>query len=228
MQNADLPKHIAIIMDGNRRWAKKRHLPVIMGHRAGIDSVRRTLKGCLKLNIPMLTIYAFSTENWSRPKREVDMLMGFMGEYIDKELGKLKTNGIKLNFIGRLKELPDSVRKKVERAMEVTQNNSKLSFNVALNYGARSEIVDAVKRVIDEKRHDINENNFSDFLYTRGLADPDLLIRTSGEHRLSNFLLWQLSYSELYFTKVLWPDFGRRHLIKAIEAYSKRNRRFGE
>jgi len=215
-------------MDGNRRWARKKKIPAFMGHHAGIESVRKVVSNCLELNIPILTIYAFSTENWSRPKKEVDLLMSFIGEYLDKELDNFMANNIRLNFFGRIAKLPKFVRNKLEHAMETTRKNSKLIFNVAINYGARSEIIDAVKKIIDEKRKDINEQNFSDFLYTRGVADPDLLIRTSGEQRISNFLLWQLSYSELYFTKVLWPDFGKRDLLKAIETYQKRQRRFGE
>lgn len=228
MQNDKLPKHIAIIMDGNRRWAKKKHLPKLMGHRAGIDSITQILEECLKIGIPVITIYAFSTENWTRPKEEVDALMSYIEEYIDKELNNLTSKGIRLNCLGRINGLPGAVRAKLERAAESTKGNSRLIFNVALNYGARSEIVDAVKSIIEKGRRDIDEKNFGDFLYTKGMPDPDLLIRTSGEQRISNFLLWQISYSELYFTKKMWPDFKRSDLRKAVRSFQTRQRRFGE
>lgn len=223
-----LPKHIAIILDGNRRWARKRNLGILMGHRAGIDSVTKIVEECLKLGISILTVYVFSAENWTRPKEEVDALMSYIAEYIDRELDNFKTNGVRLNCIGRIEGLPASVRNKLKEAMEATKENSKLIFNVAINYGARSEIVDAVKTIIDKGSRDINEENFGEYLYTRGIADPDLVIRTSGEQRISNFLLWQVSYSELYFTKRLWPDFRKSDLRKAVVSYQKRQRRFGE
>ena len=194
------PCHIAIIMDGNGRWAKKRGLPKMMGHRRGIQSIREIVLYCCKLGISILTVYAFSTENWKRPKKEVDNLMGFVKEYIDKELDNFKKNEIYFNCIGRLQDLPPDVKEKIDFAREATKKNKKLIFNVALNYGGRSEIVDAVNNILQEGRRSIDEKNFGDFLYTGGQPDPDLLIRTSGEQRISNFLLWQLSYTEFYFT----------------------------
>lgn len=223
----NLPKHIAIIMDGNGRWAERKGLPKITGHRMGVESVRTAVEYCREIGIPILTVYAFSTENWKRPEKEVDVLMGFVGEYIDKEIDNFKNNEIRLNCIGDLKGLPDSVREKVEWAMAETKNYSRLIFNVALNYGSRAEIVSAVNRIVNEGMRDIDEERFGDFLYTGGLPDPDLLIRTSGEMRISNFMLWQISYAELYFTERLWPDFKKRDLEEAIEAYQKRKRRFG-
>lgn len=227
IDKSNLPRHVAIIMDGNGRWAKMRHLPKIAGHRHGIESVRRVVEYCRKLGIPVLTVYAFSTENWKRPKREVNALMGFIEEYLKKELDNFKKNQIRLNCIGRLDRLPPRIKKSIDEAMEETKSFSKLIFNVALNYGARSEIVDAVNKIIDSGRERIDEESFNQFLYTKGLPDPDLLIRTSGEMRLSNFLLWQISYTEFYFTQKLWPDFTKEDLEKAIEAYQKRNRRYG-
>ncbi|MDB4349482.1 isoprenyl transferase [Omnitrophica bacterium] len=222
-----LPKHIAIIMDGNGRWAKMHRLPKMAGHREGIESLRDIIKYCRQTGIPILTVYAFSSENWKRPKREVGTLMGFVKKYLDIELDTLKKNEIRLNFIGRLDELPPSVGQEVKMAMHETKRYSKLIFNVALNYGSRGEIVDAVNMILSQGRKRINEDTFGQFLYTKGLPDPDLLIRTSGEMRISNFLLWQLSYAEFYFTQTLWPDFKRGDLQKAIEVYKKRSRRFG-
>ncbi len=223
----DLPKHIAIIMDGNGRWAERRKLPKLAGHRQGIKTVKEIVKHCRQIEIPVLTVYAFSTENWKRPRREVDALMRFVVESIDREVDELKKNQVRLNFIGRLEELPPFVKKKVREAMEETRDCSKLIFNVALNYGARSEIVDAVNKIISEGKKRIDEESFGQFLYTKDLPDPDLLIRTSGEMRISNFLLWQASYAELYFTEKFWPDFKPVDLEKAIEVYQKRERRYG-
>lgn len=228
MEKPKTPRHIAVIMDGNRRWAKAKGLPVVMGHRAGIDSITQMIKNCLELGISILTIYAFSTENWSRSKQEVNALMSYIREYIDREMDSFQKNGVRLNCLGRLEGLPEPVRDKLKEAMDQTRKNSKLIFNVAINYGSRSEIVDAVKKIIDKGENNIDEQNFGDYLYTKGMIDPDLVIRTSGEERLSNFLLWQASYSELYFTDVLWPDFKRKNLTDAIAVYQKRQRRFGE
>lgn len=222
-----LPRHIAIIMDGNGRWAAKKGLPKIEGHRRGIDSLREAVTFCREIGIPVLTVYAFSSENWKRPKREVETLMGFVGKYLDIELANFKKNEIRLNFIGRLNELPATVEKRVRDAMEETKGFSKLVFNVALNYGSRSEIVDAVNKILSLDRKKVDEDTFGNFLYTGGQPDPDLLIRTSGEMRISNFLLWQASYAEFYFTNTLWPDFRRKSLEKAIEEYQKRERRYG-
>lgn len=228
-----LPQHIAIIMDGNGRWAKLRGLPRIMGHRAGIKTVREVIKASRELGIKYLTLYAFSAENWKRPKQEVEMLMGFLNEYIDKELDSFVKNDIKLNVIGRISGLPDYVQPKLKKAIEKTKDCASMTLNVALNYSGRSEIVDAAKKfaslVKSGRRavNDLDEGLFSDLLYTRGQPDPDLLIRTSGEMRISNFLLWQISYSELYITPKLWPDFSKKDLEEAIAAYQKRERRFG-
>lgn len=228
-----LPQHIAIIMDGNGRWAKLRGLPRIMGHRAGIKTVREVIKASRELGIKYLTLYAFSAENWKRPKQEVETLMGFLNEYIDKELESFVKNDIKLNVIGRISGLPDYVQPKLMKAMEKTKDCESMTLNVALNYSGRSDIVDAAKKfaslVKAGKRdlNDLNEESFSGFLYTKGQPDPDLLIRTSGEMRISNFLLWQISYSELYITPKLWPDFSKKDLEEAIAAYQKRERRFG-
>ncbi|MFH0772335.1 MAG: isoprenyl transferase [Candidatus Omnitrophota bacterium] len=229
----DLPLHIAIIMDGNGRWAKLRGLPRIMGHRAGIKSAKEIIKICHRLGIKYLTLYAFSAENWKRPRQEVEALMRFLNDYIDKELSSFISNGIKLNIIGRLSGLPDYVRPKLKKAMEETRSCESMTLNVALNYSARTEILDAAKKfasLVKSGRYsadDLDEKLFSDFLYTKGQPDPDLLIRTSGEMRVSNFLLWQISYSEIYITPKLWPDFGKEDLEKAVTEYQKRERRFG-
>ncbi len=228
-----LPLHIAVIMDGNGRWAKKRGLPRVMGHRAGMKAVKEITKSCRDLGIKYLTLYAFSSENWKRPKAEVDALMRFLEEYIDKELRSFIKNGIRLNFIGRMGALPDFVRPKLKKAMEATADCGNMTLNVALNYSGRDEIVDAAKKFASQVKagklgaDDLDEGSFSGFLYTAGQPDPDLLIRTSGEMRISNFLLWQISYAELYVTPKLWPDFRRGDLIDAINEYRKRERRFG-
>ncbi|MBL7069739.1 MAG: isoprenyl transferase [Candidatus Omnitrophica bacterium] len=227
MDKSNLPKHIAIIMDGNGRWAAKHGLPKIAGHRQGIESLKGIIEHCRNIGISVLTVYAFSTENWNRPKKEVGALMGFIGEYIDREIDNFRKNEIRFNCIGRLGQLPAGAREKVRWAMEETKDYSGLIFNVALNYGGRAEIVDAINRILAEGHKNIDEESFGQFLYTKGLPDPDLLIRTSNEMRISNFLLWQASYSEFYFTKKLWPEFKKDDLEKAIEAYQNRERRFG-
>ena len=220
-------------MDGNGRWAKKRGLPRVMGHRAGMKAVREVIKSCRELDIKYLTLYAFSSENWKRPKEEVETLMRFLNEYIDKELPSFIKNGIKLNFIGRINGLPDFVRPRLKKAMEDTKDCSGMTLNVALNYSGRSEIVDAAKKFASQVKtgklgvDDLDEGSFGGFLYTAGQPDPDLLIRTSGEMRVSNFLLWQISYAELYVTPKLWPDFRKKDLIDAVAEYQKRERRFG-
>lgn len=228
-----LPRHIAIIMDGNGRWAQKRALPRSMGHRAGVEALRKIVKVCSNLGIQVLTVYAFSTENWNRPKDEVGILMKLLTDYLRKELDELHQNKVVVRAIGILKDLPLEAQRELERAVERTKNNSGLVLNLALNYGGRSEIVDAVKKlsrdVLDGKHQieEINEKCFSDMLFTGGLPDPDLLIRTSGEMRLSNFLLWQLAYTEIVVVEEYWPDFGQKSLLEAIRAYQGRDRRFG-
>ncbi len=227
IDKANLPKHVAIIMDGNGRWAEAHKLPKIAGHHEGVKRVKDIVTCSREIGIKALTVYAFSTENWKRQRIEVDALMGLLRESILKEVDNLKKNQVRLNFIGRLGDLPTSVRKEVEAAMEKTRDDAEMVFNVALSYGSRSEIIDAVNEILASGRKRIDEEEFGNFLYTKGLPDPDLLIRTSGEMRLSNFLLWQLSYAELFFTDKLWPDFKREDFEEAIELYQNRNRRFG-
>jgi undecaprenyl diphosphate synthase len=224
-----LPTHVAIIMDGNGRWAAHRHLPRVEGHRAGIDSVREVVETSARLGIDVLTLYAFSVENWKRPRAEVNTLMLLLKRYIRLELGTLQENDIRFNVVGRPEELSPDVRRELEIGIRQTENNGGMLFNIALNYGGRAEIVDAARRAIAAGVHpdDLDERRFGDFLYTAGQPDPDLLIRTSGEMRVSNFLLWQIAYSEIWVTETLWPDFRRRDLLEAIVAYQKRDRRYG-
>jgi undecaprenyl diphosphate synthase len=236
-EGSPLPRHVAIIMDGNGRWAREKGLPRIAGHRAGVKTVREIVKASLDLGIPVLTIYAFSQENWKRPKEEVTLLMELLDFFLNKEIEALRKQGVSLRTIGRIEALPPSTLAKVREAVDSTRGNSRLVFNIALNYGARQEILDAVRAVLEEARRDprrledtgfLTERFFSQKLYTSGLPDPDLLIRTSGEMRLSNFLLWQLSYSEIYITKKYWPDFTRKDYLAAIREYRRRERRFGD
>lgn len=228
-----LPRHIAIIMDGNGRWAKKRALPRSMGHRAGVEALRKVVKTCSNLGIEVLTVYAFSTENWSRPKDEVGVLMTLLTEYLRKELQELHENNVVIRAIGGINDLPQEAQRELDNSIKRTRNNTGLILNLALNYGGRSEIIDAVKKiskdVLNGKQQieDIDEGRFSNALFTRGLPDPDLMIRTSGEMRLSNFLLWQLAYTEIVVIEELWPDFGEKALLAAIITYQKRDRRFG-
>ena len=222
-----LPAHIAVIMDGNGRWARKRGLPRIAGHRSGINAVREVLEGSAELGISVLTLYAFSVENWKRPAAEVRTLMLLLREYLDREIDNLDRNNIRFQTIGRTDRLEPSVRQELDRAIARTQSNTGLTFVVALNYGGRTEIVDAVNRVLASGKDSVDEAEFSRHLYTAGLPDPDLLIRTSGEMRVSNFLLWQIAYTEIYVTETLWPDFSRKDLYEAIIAFQKRERRYG-
>ncbi|MFN3428979.1 MAG: isoprenyl transferase [Candidatus Sericytochromatia bacterium] len=228
-----LPQHIAVIMDGNRRWAKQRLLAGIQGHRAGVDTVRVILKLCRELGIPHLTIYAFSTENWSRSNDEVGFLMGLFEEAIEKEIDELVANGVRLRFIGDLGGLPASLQRRMETAMARTAHNSAITLNVAANYGGRREILKAAQALAvrvasgELKAEDINEDALASELYTAGQPDPDLLIRTSGEARISNYMLWQIAYSEIYFTDVLWPEFRQPQFLDALLDYQKRDRRFG-
>jgi undecaprenyl diphosphate synthase len=224
-----LPSHIAIIMDGNGRWAAQRHLPRVEGHRAGIDSVRDVVESSARLGIEVLTLYAFSIENWKRPRTEVTTLMTLLKRYLRLELSTLLRNNIRFKVIGREEELSPDVRHELEIGMRQTENNTGMLFNIALNYSGRAEIVDAAKRAIASgiSPEDLDERRFSELLYTAGQPDPDLLIRTSGEMRVSNFLLWQIAYSEIWVTETLWPDFRCRHLLEAVVAYQKRDRRYG-
>ncbi|RKZ22609.1 isoprenyl transferase [bacterium] len=222
-----IPRHIAIIMDGNGRWARKRGLPRIFGHRAGVKAVRRTIKACIDLGVEYLTLYTFSKENWARPREEVEGLMFLLKEVIRKEIKELMDYNVKVRFIGRISELPDYVQEEIKFATEKTKNNTGLNLIIALNYGGRAEIVDAVKKMIEDGVKEIDEDKFRKYLYAPDIPDPDLVIRTSGEMRISNFLLWEIAYSELWITKVLWPDFRKKHLMEAIESYNRRERRFG-
>jgi undecaprenyl diphosphate synthase len=224
-----LPAHIAIIMDGNGRWAAQRHLPRVEGHRAGIDSVRDVVETSARLGIGVLTLYAFSVENWKRPLSEVNTLMMLLKRYLRLELATIHENNIRFQVIGRQDELSPDVRGELEAGIRRTADNTGMLFNIALNYGGRAEIVDAAKRVLAAGLHpdDLDERRLGQFLYTAGQPDPDLLIRTSGEMRVSNFLLWQIAYSEIWVTETLWPDFRCRHLLEAVLAYQKRDRRYG-
>ena len=224
-----LPAHIAIIMDGNGRWAAQRHLPRVEGHRAGIDSVRDVVETSARLGIDVLTLYAFSVENWKRPLAEVNTLMMLLKRYIRLELSTLLTNNIQFRVIGRPEELAPDVQDELAIGIRQTAANTGMQFNIALNYGGRAEIVDAARRAIAAgvNADDLDERRFGELLYTAGQPDPDLLIRTSGEMRVSNFLLWQIAYSEIWVTETLWPDFRRRHLFQAVAEYQGRERRFG-
>jgi undecaprenyl diphosphate synthase len=227
---ARLPAHIAIIMDGNGRWAKRRSLPRVAGHRAGIEPVRVTVETCAWLGLRALTLYAFSVENWKRPRAEVETLWRLLRLYLRAELPDMARNDIRFKAIGRVDVLPDFVRAELEETVRAPAGNRGLRLNLAINYGGRAELVDAVKSLIaDSRRRDIeiDEEAIAARLYTAGMPDPDLLIRTSGEMRVSNFLLWQIAYSELYVTDTLWPDFNRTELLRAILDYQKRDRRFG-
>jgi undecaprenyl diphosphate synthase len=228
-----LPQHIAIIMDGNGRWAQQHTIGRIRGHQKGAQSVRTVVRTCREIGIKYLTLYAFSIENWERPDKEVQALMLLLEEYLTKEIEELQKQGIRLTTIGEVERLNPSVQKKLLQAKESTQANDKMILNLALSYGGRDEIIRAVRKIIQDDKdgkvdiNDIDKAAFNNYLYTAGIPDPDLLIRTSGEYRVSNFLLWQLAYTELYFTKVFWPDFSKDDLFKAIASYQKRERRFG-
>lgn len=229
----NLPEHIAIIMDGNGRWARKRGLPRIQGHRAGRKAVREAVEGCIELGVRVLTLYTFSVENWRRPVREVSALMGFLRQTLKEEREELKKNDVRLGVIGRVNDLPGSVQTALKESIDYLEHGRVLLLNLALSYGGRAEIVDAVRKILSDaeasriKPEEVNEKSFQKYLYTSGLPDPDLLIRTSGEMRVSNFLLWQLAYSEMWVTEILWPDFRKKHLFEAVSEYQKRQRRFG-
>ena len=224
-----LPTHVAVIMDGNGRWAAQRHLPRVEGHRAGIDAVRDTVETAARLGFKVLTLYAFSVENWKRPASEVGMLMVLLKRYLRSELATLLKNDIRFNVIGRPEALSKDIQEELDQAMARTSESRGMLFNIALNYSGRTEIVDAARRAMASgmRPEDLDEATFSRFLYTGGQPDPDLMIRTSGEMRVSNYLLWQIAYSEIYVTDTLWPDFRRSHLLEAVLAYQKRERRYG-
>lgn len=229
VQLEKLPAHVAIIMDGNRRWAEQNHVSRQRGHRAGAENIRRVIETMAMYEVPVLTLFAFSTENWVRPKREVDALIRLIGHFIDRELEKLHENGVRLRHMGSLDPLSPDLRKRVEEAMELTKDNDRITVNVAFNYGGRAEIVEAVRKIVADgiPEDRIDEALFATYLDTQGLPDVDLVIRTAGEQRLSNFLLWQTSYAEFYMTPVYWPDFGVDEVEKALIEFSQRQRRFG-
>jgi undecaprenyl diphosphate synthase len=230
----NLPQHLAIIMDGNGRWAKQKGLLRALGHESGTKSVKEIIKACAKLGIQNLTLYAFSTENWNRPKMEVEALMRVLVNSLKKELPTLEANNIKLNAIGNLEKLPQKAQQELQEVIHKTKDNTNMTLTLALSYGAREEIVSAVKKISDKVKNNIisidciDDFIINEHLYTQNLPEVDLLIRTSGEHRISNFLLWQIAYAELYFTDVLWPDFKEEDLYEAIVSYQKRERRFGK
>ena len=228
-----LPEHVAVIMDGNGRWAQRRHLPRLAGHKAGVRAARNVIETSARLGIPALTLYAFSMENWRRPKTETDFLMRLLREYLRRELPVIHKNNIRMLVIGRPDELPAAVRSDVDRAVSLTAGNSGMKLAVALNYGGRAELVDAINSILDGVRNNgissfrVDEKMVAQHLYTAGLPDPDLLIRTSGEMRVSNFLLWQIAYAEMYVTETLWPDFTRAELYRALVDFAGRERRYG-
>jgi undecaprenyl diphosphate synthase len=229
----NLPRHIAIIMDGNGRWAKARGVPRLMGHRAGRESVREAVRGCAALGVEVLTLYTFSIENWQRPAREVSALMTILRQTLRAERAELRANNVRLEVIGRPADLPAAVREEITATQRYLANCSGMQLNLALSYSGRAELVDAVRRILHDARElalepaRVDDEFLASYLYTAGLPDPDLLIRTSGEMRLSNFMLWQLAYTELWITDTLWPDFRRRHLFEAVAAFQGRERRFG-
>ncbi len=229
-----IPRHVAIIMDGNGRWAKRQHKPRLYGHKVGVDSVQEIVKCATELGVEVLTLYAFSTENWKRPADEVGGLMGLLKNYLQKELNRMLKNNIRLTCIGNIEKLPSDVLDVLEKTMAETSKNSKLTLNLALSYGGRSELIHAIRNIAKEacagklSSEDIDEKLIDSHLYTADLPDPDLLIRTGGEARLSNFLLWQASYAEIYFTDMMWPEFRKAEFIQAVKEYQGRERRFGQ
>jgi len=226
----NIPNHVAIIMDGNGRWAESRGKSRFFGHQAGTNNIRNIIEVFANLNIKYLTLFAFSTENWNRPNREVSWLLDIMTKTISKELNELNSQGVKIQHIGRLDRLSLKLKKAIENSIELTKNNTRIILNVAFDYGGRHEIIDAVKRIISDKisEENVSEELFKEYLYTKDTPYPDLIIRTAGEIRISNFLLWQSAYSEYYYTDVLWPDFGKSEIEKSIKEYSERIRRFGK
>jgi undecaprenyl diphosphate synthase len=225
-----MPQHVAIIMDGNGRWALKRGLPRLAGHKAGTENLRRIIKACVEFGVGYLTIYAFSTENWGRPREEVIGLMRILEDVIDKELSELNSQGVQIRHLGRLDQLAPALQEKVMDAVETTRNNTKLVLNVAFNYGGRDEIVNAIQQMLRDgvQPETVTPDLVSKYLYTAGVPDPDLIIRTSGELRISNFLIWQAAYSEWYVTPTYWPDFGKEEFRKALDEFANRDRRYGK
>lgn len=225
-----IPAHVAIIMDGNGRWALERGLPRLSGHKAGTENLREVIEACVEFGIKYLTIYAFSTENWNRPEEEIQGLMGIFRTMLDRELNNLHKNGVQLRHIGRLDGIDKRLQQKVQEAIKLTKGNQTLILNVAFNYGGRDEILQAVKKIVanGENIEDLNDDLFSKYLFTAGSPDPDLIIRTSGEFRISNFLIWQGAYAEWYFTPTYWPDFNKEKLLQALLAYNERDRRYGK
>lgn len=223
-------KHIAVIMDGNRRWAKEKNLPSAMGHKKGVDALKTTLRACKDFGIKYLTVYAFSTENWKRKKEEVDFLMELLAITLTNELAEMHSEGVVISFIGDISKLSNKLQKILANSVETTKNNTGVHLQIAFNYGARDEIVHAVKSIVERgvKSEDITEEMISENLYTKGIPDPDLLIRTGGEKRISNYLLWQIAYSEILVTDEYWPEFGRDSLAEAVEEFKNRQRRFGK
>jgi undecaprenyl diphosphate synthase len=234
LDHKKIPKHIAIIMDGNGRWAKERNLPRTMGHKAGVETIRPIVKECSRLGVKYLTLYAFSTENWKRPKDEVDAIMNLLVQYLVKEFEELNKNNVVINSIGETIKLPQQCREPLNKAYEKTKNNTGLTLNLALNYGGRDDLLQAFKGIIKDihegklNESEIDEQTIADHLFTAGMPDPDIIIRPSGELRLSNFLLWQCAYSELWFSDINWPDFKKEDLKKAIHDFQMRDRRFGK
>jgi undecaprenyl diphosphate synthase len=232
-EGGGVPRHVAVIMDGNGRWAKERRLPRTLGHREGMKAVREAVEGAIEAGVEVLTLFAFSEENWNRPPMEIGALMGLLEEYISRETAELRANGVEVHIIGDLARLTTAGRDAVDRLIDGTRGGTKLQLNLAISYSSRAEIARAARRLAEDvlqgrlALEDVDEEALSLRLYTAGLPDPDLLIRTSGEQRISNFLLWQLAYTELYITPVLWPDFTRRHLIEAVIDFQGRERRFG-
>ncbi len=228
-----MPRHVAIIMDGNGRWAKKRFMPRTMGHRAGMASLKKVVRACDDMGIAILTVFAFSTENWKRPRDEVSYLMQLLTEFMHKELDELHQNNVRIQVLGDYNAMPSECRIEIKRALEMTRDNTGLIFNIALNYGGRKEILDAAKTLAaqiaagETKAEEVNEEIFSGLLYTKGMPDPDLLIRSSGEMRISNFMLWQIAYTEIVVTDTLWPDFTEDDLVQAVVEYQHRDRKFG-
>ncbi|MEN4013022.1 MAG: isoprenyl transferase [Chloroflexota bacterium] len=225
-----IPVHVAIIMDGNGRWANSRGLPRLAGHRAGTENLRTIIRACVEFNVKILTIYAFSTENWARPADEVEGLMMILEDVIDRELAELHEEGVQLHHLGHLDRLPKRLQDKVKQAMEITKDNSRLMLNIAWNYGGRDEIVCAIRAILSDgvPVNQVTDELVSQYLFTAGIPDPDLIIRTSGEMRISNFLIWQSAYAEWYITETLWPDFNREEFFKALQEFNNRDRRFGK